>query len=179
MAGRWARMPRTLRALPSIADRTCVAGRHVGNHVLVQVSPCHLGIRQRGETVGVVYPNSRAASVVRAPGGRSKRQSPGKTKDLSAGGQAAKTTYAIQRRRSKMAVNIPSLHSPIAARAPHAPAAVKLNRLPAVNPSTRHNPMNPPAASRSPSSTHSPAAIMQLDPSHPFDSPKSSCMIPR
>ena len=52
--------------------------------------------------------------------------------------------------------------------------AAKLNKLPTVNPATRHNPMNPPAASLSQSSTHSPAAIIELAPSHPFVNPNGN-----
>ncbi|KAK4895513.1 hypothetical protein LTR28_001929, partial [Elasticomyces elasticus] len=51
----------------------------------------------------------------------------------------------------------------------------KLARLPAVNPATRQRPMNPPAASLSPSSTHSPAPIMHVLPRNPFVKPNSSC----
>src|SRR3569833_3349223 len=56
----------------------------------------------------------------------------------------------------------------------HTPAAVKLSRLPTVKPATKHRPMKPPATSLSPSSTHSPAAIMELEPSQPLDKPKKS-----
>jgi hypothetical protein len=45
-----------------------------------------------------------------------------------------------------------------------APATPKLNRLPAVSPPTRHNDMNPPAASSSSGSTSSWNPIMQLLP---------------
>ncbi|PNY27921.1 uncharacterized protein TCAP_02167 [Tolypocladium capitatum] len=48
------------------------------------------------------------------------------------------------------------------------PDTVKLSKLPVVKPMTRKRLMKPPVASRSPSSTHSPDAIMKLEPSHPF-----------
>lgn len=54
------------------------------------------------------------------------------------------------------------------------PLMVKLIRLPTVNPPTRQVPMKPPAASRSPSPTHSPAAIMPLEPSHPLVRPNGN-----
>lgn len=55
------------------------------------------------------------------------------------------------------------------------PAMLKLSKLPVVNPMTRHKPMKPPAASRSPSATQSPEAIIQLDPNQPLVKPYSSC----
>lgn len=57
----------------------------------------------------------------------------------------------------------------------HMPDTVKLIKLPTVRPMTRHSPMKPPAASRSPSSTQSPAAIMQLELVHPLVNPNSTC----
>lgn len=56
----------------------------------------------------------------------------------------------------------------------HKSVTVKLNTLPSASPATRHSPMNPPAASRSSSSTASAAAIMALDASQPLLSPNGS-----
>ncbi len=54
-------------------------------------------------------------------------------------------------------------------------ATKKLNKLPTVNPPTSINPMKPPAASRSSTSTHSPAPIMHVEPRYPLLSPNKSC----
>lgn len=182
--GRWAvgggmaRMPRSLRALPSICRPRLRPGVMLATarpRTSITMSSRYMtkGDTTKGETVGVAYP--RLPRAVRALDEEVNAKRRAKAAHLSAGGQAARTAHAVQRRHSK---NGSKNHvSKLAG--PHAPAAVKLNTLPVVNPSTRHNPMNPPAASRSPSPTHSPAAIMQLDPSHPFDSPKSSCTTPR
>lgn len=100
-------MPRSLRALPSIADRTCMAG------ILLATTHPRTGItissRQtaNGETVGVVYPKLPSSSP--RPCRKSKRQSPDK-KQRSI--RRRPIQYAVQRRRPKMAVNISSLHFP-------------------------------------------------------------------
>ena len=58
-------------------------------------------------------------------------------------------------------------------------ATAKLNKLPTVSPATSISPMNPPAASLSSTSTHSPAPIMHVDPRYPLLIPNKSCTIIR
>lgn len=119
------------------------------------------------------------------PPWKSKRRSPGKTKHLSVKHRrpfrrpSDNTTCRDDPKTPRNDMRATSFPPRQPRPRPHAPAAVKLSRLPSDNPNTRHSPMNPPAASLSPSSTHSPAAIMQLDPSQPFVSPNSSCTTKR
>ena len=55
------------------------------------------------------------------------------------------------------------------------PATEKLAKLPTDKPPTSINPINPPPASRSSFSTHTPAAIMQQLPNHPLLIPNKNC----